>query len=147
MQIVQIGSYPLSPDCIHGGAESSVFGLVNGLAKVNQVDVFDTPRIGGSDTVEHFGNLTIHRYANHGSHNQDAQSKIKNIIEDIIALNPDICHIHGTGLIAAGVYYALKNHNQKILLTVHGLLKIEKQKALKRHFSLKGLYQYYNKAE
>lgn len=26
MQITQIGPYPLSPDCIHGGVEASVYG-------------------------------------------------------------------------------------------------------------------------
>lgn len=142
MKIVQIGSYPLSADCIHGGVESSVFGLVNELAKCHKVDVFDTPRIGVRDSIEHFGNLTIHRYANQGTHNKDSQSKIPTIVTDIIASNPDICHIHGTGLVAAGIYDALNKHHFKIILTVHGLLKVEKQKALKRHFSIKGLYQY-----
>ena len=72
MTIAIVGTYPLSPDCIRGGVESSVFGLANVLCKDDIVDVFDTPRIGGIDTGERHGNLTIHRYCNRGRYNQDA---------------------------------------------------------------------------
>ena len=41
MNIVQVGPFPLSADCIRGGVESSVFGLVNELSKNHVVDVFD----------------------------------------------------------------------------------------------------------
>ena len=101
MNIVQVGPYPLFADCIKGGVESSVFGLAQELANSHIVDVFDLPRIGGKDIVERKGSLTIHRYANTGKYNQDAVDRGKEMLRDILALHPDIVHIHGTGLISS----------------------------------------------
>ena len=142
MSVVQIGSYPISPDCIHGGVEASVYGLVQELAKTHTVDVFDTPRIGGRDRVERFGNLTIHRYANPGTHNKDAVLRLKEMVRDIVALGPEVCHVHGTGAFAKQMYFALQQHGIKMMLTVHGILREEKKQALLRKPSLKALYQY-----
>lgn len=152
MKIVQIGPYPLSSDCIHGGVEASVFGLVKELAserlsnermmEAHIVDVFDLPRIGEKDRVERFGNLTIHRYANPGTHNKDAVLRLSEIVRDIVALRPEVCHIHGTGAISKELYFALRHHGLPVIVTVHGLLREEKKQALLRKPSLKTLYQY-----
>lgn len=98
MNIVQVGPYPLSADCIRGGVESSVLGLANELAKSHVVDVFDYPRLAGKDTVERQGLLTIHRYNNPGRYNQDAIDRGKEMLRDIVALHPDIVHIHAQGI-------------------------------------------------
>ena len=142
MNIVQIGSYPISDDCIQGGVEASVYGLVQALAKNHTVDVFDIPRIGEKDRVERYGNLTIHRYANSGTHNKDAVLRLKEIVRDIVALGPDVCHVHGTGAFSKAIYSAIRHHGILTMVTVHGLLREEKKQALKRHFSLKHLCQY-----
>ena len=152
MKIIQIGPYPLSPDCIHGGVEASVFGLVKELTserlsnermkEMHIVDVFDLPRIGEKDRVERFGNLTIHRYANPGTHNKDAVLRLSEIVRDIVALSPEVCHIHGTGAISKELYFALRHHGLPVMVTVHGLLREEKKQALLRKPSLKTLYQY-----
>jgi len=167
MKIIQIGPYPLSPDCIHGGVEASVFGLVKELASErvcelgserlvisasaqpstlntqrNVIDVFDLPRIGEKDRVERFGNLTIHRYANPGTHNKDAVLRLSEIVRDIVSLGPEVCHIHGTGAISKELYFALRHHGLPVMVTVHGLLREEKKQALLRKPSLKTLYQY-----
>lgn len=142
MKIIQIGPYPLSLNCIQGGVESSVYGLVQELAKSHIVDVFDIPRIGEKDRVERFGNLTIHRYANPGTHNKDAVLRLKEIVRDIVALGPEVCHVHGTGAISKQIYFALRQHGIKMMLTVHGIVKEEKKQALIRKPSLKALYQY-----
>jgi glycosyltransferase involved in cell wall biosynthesis len=142
MKIIQIGSYPISPDCIHGGVEASVYGLVQELAKNHILDVFDIPRIGEMDRVERFGNLTIHRYANPGTHNKDAVLRLSEIVRDIVALCPEVCHIHGTGAISKELYFALRHHSLPVMVTVHGLLREEKKQALLRKPSLKTLYQY-----
>jgi len=150
MSIVQIGPYPISPDCIHGGVEASVYGLVKELAseRVSElgrghvVDVFDIPRIGEKDRVERYGNLTIHRYANPGNHNKDAVLRLKEMARDIVALGPEVCHVHGTGAFAKQIYFALQQHGIKMMLTVHGILREEKKQALFRKPSLKALYQY-----
>lgn len=150
MSIVQIGPYPISPDCIHGGVEASVYGLVKELTSegVNElrsghiVDVFDLPRIGEKDRVERYGNLTIHRYANPGTHNKDAVLRLKEMVRDVVALTPDVCHVHGTNAIHKQIYFALQQHGIKMMLTVHGIAREEKKQALLRKPSLKALYQY-----
>lgn len=150
MSIVQIGPYPISPDCIHGGVEASVYGLVKELAseRVSElgrghvVDVFDIPRIGEKDRVERYGNLIIHRYANPGKYNKDSVLRMKEIVRDIVALDPEVCHVHGTGAFSKEIYFVLQQHGMKMMLTVHGILREEKKQALLRKPSLKGLYQY-----
>lgn len=142
MSIVQIGSYPISAECIHGGVEASVYGLVQELAKEHIVDVFDVSRIGEKDRVERYGNLTIHRYANPGTHNKDAVQRLKEMVRDIVALGPEVCHVHGTGAFSKEIYFELRQHGIKMMLTVHGILREEKKQALMRKPSLKALYQY-----
>lgn len=142
LQIVQVGPYPLSADCIHGGVEASVYGVVTELAKKHIVHVFDFPRIGEKDRLEQLGNLTIHRYANPGRHNKDAVLRLSEIVRDIAALGPEICHIHGTGTICNELYFALRKYGVQVIVTVHGLLREEKKQALLRKPSLKTLYQY-----
>ncbi len=168
MNIIQIGPYPFSLDCIHGGVEASVYGLVQELAReglaINDerlmadkkqnslisnslisnrhvVDVFDIPRHGEKDRVERYGNLTIHRYNNPGSHNKDAVLRLSEMVRDISALHPDVCHIHGTGAFSKQIYFALQRYGINTIVTVHGLLHEEKKQALVRKPSLKGLYQ------
>lgn len=142
MTIVQIGQYPISPECISGGVEASVYGLVQELAKEHIVDVFDIPRLGEKDRVERNGNLTIHRYANPGTHNKDAEQRLKEMVRDIVALGPEVCHVHGTGAFSKEIYLALQRHGIKMMLTVHGIAKEEKKQAMLRKPSLKTLYQY-----
>lgn len=170
MNIIQIGPYPFSLDCIHGGVEASVYGLVQELAReglaINDerlmadkkqnslisnslisnrhvVDVFDIPRHGEKDRVERYDNLTIHRYTNLGTHNKDAVLRVQEIVRDIVALGPEVCHIHGTGAFSKEMYFALQRYGIKTIVTVHGLLHEEKKQALFRKPSLKGLYQLY----
>lgn len=143
MKIVQIGPYPLSSDCIRGGVESSVFGLVQELAKNHIADVFDIPRLREKDRVERCDNLTIHRYANPGTHNKDAVQRLAEMVRDIVALGPEVCHIHGTGAFSKQIYFALQRYGIKTIVTVHGIVREEKKQALFRKPSLKGLYQFY----
>lgn len=143
MGIVLVGSYPLSADCIRGGVESSVYGLAQALvARKHVVDVFDYPRLKGYDKSERNDLLTIHRYANNGTHNQDATQRAKEIFRDIMALHPNIVHLHGTGELSLLLYQAINNYGIPVILTVHGLLHEEKKNALRKHPSLKHLYQY-----
>ena len=141
MNIVQVGPFPLSADCIRVGVESSVFGLAKEFAYSHIVDVFDFPRLAGKDTVERQGSLTIHRYMNPGKYNQDAIERGKEMLRDIVALHPDVVHIHGTGGISGALYNAVKFYGIPVLLTVHGLLHVEKMNALRKHLSLKHLFQ------
>lgn len=142
MKIIQIGPYPLSPSCIRGGVESSVYGLATQqLQDQHDVVVFDMPRLGGSDAQEQMS-MPIYRYRNTGSHNEDACRRVPDMVRDIMALQPDVCHIHGTGPISWALYQALEQQGVRLMVTIHGLLRIEKLNALHRQPSLKHLYQF-----
>ena len=141
MKIIQVGPFPVSIDCIRGGVESSVYGLANTLSLEHQVHVFDVPRINEKDREEVCGNMNIHRYANNGKHNQDAVQRVREMVVNIVLLQPDVVHIHGTGKLSYLLYKALKDKGIRMMLTVHGLLHVEKMNILKRKFSLKHLYQ------
>lgn len=141
MTIVQIGPYPLSKDCIRGGVESSVYGLAHALAKQHCVYVIDLPRIDVIDRTEQDEQISVYRLTNHTRYNQGAVKRVKEIVEMVCTLSPNVVHIHGTGLISYKLYRDFQNRGIKLMLTVHGLLHVEKTNALKRKISLKNLYQ------
>lgn len=142
MKIVQIGPYPISKDCIRGGVESSVYGLAHALSKQHSVYAIDLPRIGEIDRNEQDEQISVYRFANHTRYNQGAVKRVKDIVDIVCTLSPDVVHIHGTGLISYQLYRAFQKRGIKLMLTVHGLLHVEKTNALKRKISLKNLYQY-----
>ena len=141
MRIIQIGPFPSNGYNIHGGVEASVYGLAREQAKAHFVVVIDIPRIGGEDHVEQMDGVTIYRFCNRGEHNRDAIRRIGEIVEIVKALNPTVCHIHGTSLLSRKVYDILKGKGISTMLTVHGLIKEEKRKSLKNRFSFKTLCQ------
>lgn len=142
MRIIQVGPYPVSIDCIRGGVESSVYGLAKALANKHQVYAFDNPRLEGNDCIEQISNVHIYRYKNNGVHNRDAICRIPEMVKQICTLQPDVVHIHGTGKFSYLIYKALAKKSIRIMLTVHGLLHVEKWNLLKRKFTLKHLYQF-----
>ena len=142
MKIVQIGPYPIAKDCIRGGVESSVYGLAHALAKQHCVYAIDLPRIGEIDRKELDEQISVYRFTNKANYNQGAVKRVKDIVNIVCSLSPDVVHIHGTGLLSYQLYRAFQKRGIKLMLTVHGLLHVEKTNALKRKFSLKYLYQY-----
>ena len=141
MRIVHIGPYPLSEDCIRGGVEASVYGLTQELGQSNEIHVFDFPRINGWDGIESNGNNLVHRFQNKGKRQMSMLSQAKRIVDEIAYLKPDVCHIHGTGLYSCVMYRALKQRCLQTIVTVHGLVMVEKLNALKKHFRFKQLAQ------
>ena len=142
MIIVQIGAFPLSIDCIRGGVESSVYGLAKALVHNNVVHVFDIPRLGGEDQTAIVEGIIVHRYQNKGKHNVDACERVPQVVEEIVSLQPNIVHIHGTNQYSHAIYQLLVKRGIKVLVTVHGLANVEKRNALRKKKSLKALYQY-----
>ena len=142
MRIIQIGPFPLDKTLIRGGVESSVYGLAVEQANNHQVFVMDIPRKESIDTEEETDNLHVYRFSNKGNYQKDSIKRIADIVACISRLQPDICHIHGTGPFQLSIFNALKEKNIPTIVTVHGLIYIEKKKALKQHFSLKTLYQF-----
>ena len=118
MNIVQIGAYPLSPDCIHGGIESSVYGLTQHLAENHTIDVFDKCAlideiciVSKPDYVSEVESLVV----------KNRYKKVRKILNG---------------------GKALWDYGLPMMLTVHGLLREEKWQAVVRKPSLKHIYQY-----
>lgn len=142
MRIIQIGQYPQERGRICGGVEASVFGLAQEQSHDNEVHVFDFPRIGGNNGVAYDGKVLVHRFRNIGKRQMSTSRLVKQMAEEIIALRPDICHIHGTGLFSWLMYRELERKNQKTMITVHGLIRVEKRNMLKKGLTLKRIGQY-----
>lgn len=142
MNIIQIGPFPQSIDHVRGGVEASVFGLAKAQSVKHEVHVFDIPRIGGSHFVENMEGVIVHRSCNYGGRQFAAGRQAVVMAKEIQALHPEICHIHGTNLFAWLMYRELKRRCMPVIVTVHGLVRVEKHNALKKSFSIKRLFQY-----
>ena len=143
MRIAQIGTFPIDINRIKGGIEASVSGLSFAMTKENRIFVFDTPRNEfENDFVEIIENVTIYRYHGEGN-NFKSLKRIQKIVNDIEKINPDICHIHGTGYLQNKLYKVLCAKNQKVIITIHGLQHIEKKKELIKKRNLRSLLKYY----
>ena len=140
--IVQIGPFPLSSNHIQGGVEASVFGLAKAQSSTHEVHVFDTPRIGGSCVVEKIESVIVHRFCNLGGRQFEAGRQVVVMANEIQELHPEICHIHGTSLFAWLMYRELQRRKLSVVVTVHGLVRIEKLNALKKSISAKRIIQY-----
>jgi glycosyltransferase involved in cell wall biosynthesis len=140
--IVQIGSFPLSSCRIQGGVEASVFGLAKAQSVTYEVHVFDVPRIGGSHVVENMDGVVVHRFCNQGGRQFAAGRQTVEMAKEIQALHPEVCHIHGTSLFAWLMYRELKRMKLHVIVTVHGLVRIEKFNALRKGISAKKIFQY-----
>lgn len=149
MKIAQIGCYPLSPNCINGGIEASVYGLAKEQSKQHEVVCFDYPRLNISDNIEEVAGLRVYRYKNPGNKQKDMTKCLEAMVLNILDEQPDICHIHGTGLLSKLLYERLQHAQVRLMLTIHGLAFIEKWNLLQHSFSIKNLYKlwYQSKAE
>lgn len=141
MRIVQIGPYPIERGKVCGGVEASVFGLSQGQSNIHEVHVFDVPRIGGRSAVDKDGLVMVHRFCNTGKRQYQTAHQIAAMAKEICSLCPDVCHIHGTGLFSWLMFKALRAEGQKVVVTVHGLVRVEKRNQLKKHFTAKTLFQ------
>ncbi len=142
MKIIQIGPYPLSDSIICGGVEASVYGLSKALAKTDEVYVMDIPRMDSCDACEEKDNLKVYRFHNEGKHVIDSVNRISDMLDIIRQLGADVCHIHGTNVFSWKLYRELSRIGITVIVTVHGLVYVEKKKLLKRNFGLKVLYQF-----
>ncbi len=140
--IVQIGPFPLLSDRVQGGVEVSVFGLAKAQSAMHEVHVFDIPRIGGSRVIENIEGVVVHRFCNQGGRQFAAGRQAGVMAKEIQTLHPEVCHIHGTSLFAWLMYRELKRMEMPLVVTVHGLVRIEKLNALKKSISAKKLFQY-----
>lgn len=141
-RIIQIGPFPQSIERIQGGVEASVFGLSKVQSASYEVHVFDIPRIGGSRCVEKVEGVIVHRFCNQGGRQFVAGRQVKVMAKEIQTLRPDVCHIHGTSLFAWLMYRELKKMGLPVIVTVHGLVWVEKRNALKKGISAKKIFQY-----
>lgn len=143
MRIIQIAPYPQSSLHIHGGVEASVYGLAQEQGYANEVHVFDIPRIGGERKVVQDGRVMVHRYCNEGNRQFQTIRLVNRMVNDICALSPDVCHVHGTGLFSWQMYRRLRYKKQKVVVTIHGLVCVEKRKMLRKGITLKRVMQFF----
>lgn len=144
MKIIQIGSYPLDVNCIKGGVESSIYGLSLELVKAHTVVIVDVPRLQLSvDKREELANgMRVYRYAAKGNNNISTIRRCESILSDIKQENPNVCHIHGTGLFSYLLWRKLNKAGLNTIVTVHGLLHIEKRNLWRKQHAAKTLVQY-----
>ncbi|MCK9508134.1 MAG: glycosyltransferase family 4 protein [Pigmentiphaga sp.] len=137
MKIVQIGSYPTDTNKIKGGVEASIYGLAVELAKEHEVCVFDYPRqTVNEDIVEKHHNVKVYRFRNKGKNNICALQRLFSMLKKIKNSQPNICHIHGTNLLSLMMWILLRFNGLKTIVTVHGLIHIEKTNAWKQNMNL-----------
>ena len=118
MKIAQIGCYPLSPNCINGGIEASVYGLAKEQSKQHEVVCFDYPRLDISDYIEEVACIRVYRYKNPGNKQKDMTKCLEAMVLNILDEQPDICHIHGTGLLSKLLYERLQHAQVRLMLTI-----------------------------
>src|SRR5690606_15325732 len=70
-------------------------------------------------------------------------TNIPRVVRAIKIINPDICHLHATSIYSLVLSFFLDANNIKRVLTIHGLVHVEKKQILKTAFSVKKLFQYY----
>ena len=141
-RVVQIGPYPRLSGCIRGGVEASVYGLSQEQSLIVEVHVFDFPRVDGVNCVEYDKKVIVHRFRNVGKKQMLVALQVKAIVNEILALRPDVCHIHGTGLFSWLIYRKLIKKDIHVIVTIHGLILVEKRNALKKGFSAIKALQY-----
>lgn len=143
MKIIQIGSFPQDSQNIKGGVEASIYGLAQIQAEKHKVFILDFPRYEIKyDKVENHNNLDIYRFRLPFRNNISALLRIKDYFKLIKQLNPDVCHLHGSSPFVLFLYKFLKYRHIKCVLTIHGLVHIEKKKQLKTRFKAKLYIQY-----
>ncbi len=142
MNIIQIGPYPLSESMSRGGVEASVYGLSQEMAKTEEVCVMDLPRMDVTDCCGEKNGYKVYRFKNPGNHVVDSVKRIPDIIKTIQEIGCDVCHIHSTSVFSWKMYRELKRAGIPAIVTVHGLVGVEKKNALRHHFKVKTLYQF-----
>lgn len=143
VRVVHIGQFPLDKGHIRGGIEASIYGLAKVQCATNEVHAFDIPRIGGDASVENIESIIVHRFSNPDGRQFAASRQVPLMVKEIVALRPDVCHIHGTSLFAWRMYKELGKQRVNVVVTIHGLVLVEKRNALKKGFSAKKLFQYF----
>ena len=142
MKIALIGSYPLSTDCIHGGVESSVYGLAKALSVEHEVHVLDMPRPKIAKDSSQDGNIHVHRFINAYGKQLLSLMSVRDMVSTINDINPDVCHIHGSNPVSYMLYKKLKKNNHRVLITIHGLSYIEHKNIYQSKPTLKNWFKY-----
>lgn len=129
MRIALIGPYPVDIECIKGGVEASIYGLSLELIKSHQLFIYDIPRYNIKvDKIETIDNLKTFRFFSKSTNNTAALFRLRTINKLILKEKPDICHIHSTSLFSFLIYIITRLYRIPSIVTVHGLMHVEKRK-------------------
>lgn len=144
MKIVQIGPFPENVNLIKGGVEASVFGLSNELAKSNEVFVIDNPNENYSnDLIQKINDVNVYRFYKKGISNVQSLKRLFAILKTVKNIHPEICHLHGSGYFVLLIAVFLKFLGFKYILTIHGLIHVEKKNILSKNKSIKNWIKYF----
>lgn len=143
MKIIQIGSFPKDIQNIRGGIEASIYGLAKTQSMNHEIYVLDFP---GShienDFEEKLDGIIIYRYRLPKRNNISSLLRINDYYQQIKRIAPDVCHFHGSSVFVHYLYKLLKKNGFRCIVTIHGLVHVEKKKALKSAFNPKLYLQY-----
>lgn len=133
MRIIQIGNYPTDITVIRGGVEASVYGLVNGLAKQNDVEVISTPdRIIPADKIDVFENIRVHYLSNPYHFHLLNFFRIGTICSIIQQFKANVVHIHSSSFLCLLLILFLRLKKIDSVVTIHGVFHIEMWKYFKQ---------------
>lgn len=143
MKIIQAGVFPLDENKIHGGVETSIYGLSMELAKFHDLVVVDYPRNEvDKDFTERIKNVLVYRFSSKYNRNSAGLIRVFRMCKLILASNATICHIHSTGWISLILYLFLKLNSIPVVVTIHGLAYVEKRQSLMQSFSAKNFFKF-----
>lgn len=120
MHVVLVGDYPKEPEQIGGGVEAVVLYLSQALQSYSdmKISVVTLDRSAKENRATTHGNIEIHYVP--GSQLPSRLSILENtrqMQEQIVRLNPDLVHAHGTGEYA----FAASQSGKPWVLTLHGM--------------------------
>lgn len=143
MKIIQIGSYPKNSRFIRGGVEASIFGLAKTQSLNHDIHVLDFPdSFIDKDYEERCLDVNVYRFRQPGKHNISSLQRVGDYYLKIKEISPDVCHLHGSSIFVRQLYRLLRKNGYRCVVTIHGLVHVEKHKALKNGFKLKLFIQY-----
>ena len=143
MKIILIGNFPTDITVIRGGVEASVYGLTNGLAKQNDVEVISTPdRIIPADRMEVFENIRVHYLSNPYHFHLLNFFRIGIICSIIQQFKANVVHIHNSSFLCLLLILYLRIKKIDSVVTIHGVFHIETWKNFKQQKTVSSFLKY-----
>jgi glycosyltransferase involved in cell wall biosynthesis len=136
-----IGPFPSDPERIEGGVQASLYGLgvsLLGDPAVASLEVVATPmRPEPTMHSARVGGIDVTFLDTPGRYLVTAVLRLPRVLARIASRPAPVVHIHGTGIVQAGVLLACRLRRLPVVWTMHGITEKEMREALKRTGGLK----------